>query len=219
MGWVCSSAIRTRTILAHQVIRQSQTDLLNTRKISPCSFNERIKTLRHFLVGRMRTTRSPTFLASWMNCAANTDWRLLPAPFPSPRSTKSGMPQATASSCTWLGHECGALRRRYRFSDPPMIQGNYWWLRVIKRRTVRVKLWKSQAAFGRADEHGWPFALTSPQGSPLMVVDPAATRAMGNVSLIENQLFIAKKRIKLAGVSFSNFRDTAPQKSRASTPN
>jgi integrase len=193
--------------------RSTQKREMTEGRIKPSTFNERVKTLRHFLgflyrkrliASIPRETERLCAKHAVRSTARALDvetvrliWRNA-----SPR-LKTYI--ALALNCGFYAVDIANLERAH-------IQGDH--IACNRHKTgvpTRFKLWPlTKRLLAENGSTAGRLALTAQDGGPLLVVEPDAESGRGRRwSQIDNDLAALKKRIGLTGVSFSNLRDTS----------
>ena len=114
---------------------------------------------------------------------------------------------ALGVNCGFYAVDIANLRREH-------LQGNY--IVCDRHKTgvpTRFKLWKVTKELLKKAANGKELVFEAHDGGMIQRADPDANGGKGKQQrLVDNQMTIVKRKLKLKGVSFSNFRDTSSTK-------
>ena len=210
-AWISNSLPTTETSMARliQKFRKEQKSLLDQGVIKPNTFNERFKTVRHFL--------------TWLH--NNFHIESLPRTLPLLCAKYNYTTTAKAVALDDIHRLWGDGDERFKVYIALALNCGYYAVDISnlehahirgshilndRHKTgvpVRYKLWdvtrKLLSSTCSGPDH---LAFAAKDGGPLLRHD---TKKRSRVCEIDNDLRARCKRLKIKGVSFSNFRDTS----------
>ena len=192
----------------------TQQDLLNSKMIMPNTYNERVKVMRHFVHWLHAGYKIPIVPRGTQELCANYNYKSSAKALDLPliyRLWAAGKDRfrlymALALNCGYYATDIAHLKISH-------IQGDY--IVADRHKTgvpTRYKLWDvTKRLLKQECATTGDLALLTPDGKPLISHDMSRGNGV-RWCKIENDLAAIKKRLKIKGVSFSNFRDTSSTK-------
>ena len=192
--------------------RTEQQALLTESQIAPATFNERIKTMRHFL--------------GW--AFDNYHIQALPRKLDELCARYKVEVSARAVSLETIRSIWGAANERCRAYIALALNCGFYAIDVasLKRSDIkgghiyydrhktgvpgRFKMWRVTKKLLEKTSNGKELVFEDAKGFPVVRIDP--TKSGFRQSHVDGALYAVKKRLKIKGVSFSNFRDTSTTK-------